>query len=62
MSGSDPHLHPYRVEWQANRTTNWVPHRDSDSHDDARALAREHVKSYGGYCRVIAQHVIERVP
>lgn len=56
-------LKPYRVEWQYNRTITWTLAGDGgyDSHDEARAAAADWVKEYGGFTRVIAQHVIERV-
>lgn len=57
---SHPDLHPYRIEWQANRTTNWVPVTTSHSHENAIEVAEEHVRQYHGYCRVISQHVIHR--
>jgi hypothetical protein len=57
-------LKPYRVEWQRFRTSTWVLAGDGgyDSHEDACACAREWVKAYGGFTRVIVQHVIQRVP
>ena len=56
-------LKPYRVEWQHNRVTTWVLGAKGgyDSHDEAREAALKHVADFGGFARVVVQHVIERV-
>lgn len=51
---------PYRIEWRAILTTTWLLVKEADSHDEALTIAREHVGEFGGYTRVIVQHVIER--
>lgn len=56
-----PDLKPYRVEWQFTRTVTWVPVTSCDSHEEALGAAEKHIGEYGGFCRVIAQHVIHRV-
>jgi hypothetical protein len=42
-------------------TVTYVLVAEVDSHEQARALAARHVKKFEGECRVISQHVIERV-
>lgn len=57
---ADYDLKPYRVEWQFSMNIHWTPVTSCDDHDGALATAEAHVEQYGGYCRVIAQHVIHR--
>lgn len=59
MTNVDFSPKPYRIEWRLGRTP-WALAAESDSHDDARRLAREHVEKFGGFSRVVVQHVIER--
>lgn len=58
---ADYELKPYRVDWPYTLTTSYVLVKDCDSHEDARDVAAAHVKKFEGECRVISQHVIERV-
>lgn len=53
----DP-LPPYRVVWRAHLTTGWTLLGDRDTREEADTLAIESMKLYGGYCRLIAQHVV----
>lgn len=57
---ADCDLKPYRIEWQFQLDISWTPVTSCDSHDEALAAAEAHVGKYGGYCRVISQHVIHR--
>jgi hypothetical protein len=59
---ADYDLKPYRIEWQFDRTVTWTPVTSCEEHDAALKVAERHAAQYGGFCRVISQHVIYRVP
>lgn len=50
---------PYRVEWRPNLVVRWSLVGPAGTRERADALARESLAKWGGYCRLIAQHVIE---
>lgn len=58
---ADHDLKPYRIEWQFTLSTTWTPVTSCEKHEEAIKIAGKQVDQYGGFCRVIAQHVIHRV-
>jgi hypothetical protein len=58
---ADYNLKPYRVDWRYSLQVVYCLVKEFDSHEDARDTAAAHVKKFEGECRVISQHVIERV-
>lgn len=56
----DHHLQPYRIEWQAHHRVHWTLVTSCDDHDEALSAAEAQVEKYGGFARVVSQHVIHR--
>lgn len=50
---------PYRVEWQAFLTTQFVLVESFDNREEAVEKAQEYVDKYNGRCRILSQHIIE---
>jgi hypothetical protein len=51
-------LLPYRVEWRSSASTHWCRIEDRATRDEADALAAATLDQFGGFCRLITQHVI----
>lgn len=51
-------LAPYRVMWRANLSTRWILMKDATTREEADDIAAYAINAYGGYCRLITQHVI----
>jgi hypothetical protein len=63
MSSADKtmDLRPYRVDWRYAYPTIYTLVDYFDDHEKARDVAKDHVRKFRGECRVITNHVIERV-
>lgn len=58
MMGNPHHAKPYRVEWRANLTTQWVLLQSCDTHGDALEVMEREEERLGGQARVLTQHVV----
>jgi hypothetical protein len=67
MTAEYAKVKPYRVEWTPHLTTGWILLKACDTRDEsaepdpasAEGVAFEARKKWGGFTRIVSQHVVE---